>query len=235
MPARPGPMAGTTAAGTAGAGGSVRLVPSGTGGRSSDVCASCHGGWYADGAPAGPDPTGTGAAGAGTSVSGLSAVEPCGQVGRAGPARWIPGQAGENDRPQWLGQGGQIVLAVHDAVEDRLELTGPERWPPGSRVGQGGREGVHVGGCGTVAALDDLRCQVAGCTHEHARHREPGRIRRLRDAEVDHHGLAVAEHHVRGLQVPVHDSGGVDGNQRSSQAARQRRQRRPGQRAVGRY
>ena len=43
---------------------------------------------------------------------------------------------------------------------------------------------------------------------------QPGRVHGLRDPEVDHFGAGRGEQHVRRLEVPVHQPGGVDRAQR---------------------
>ena len=130
------------------------------------------------------------------------------------------------------GHPGQVRLAVHDPVEDRLVRSGAERRPPGRGEGHGGPPGVHVRERRAALPLDDLRRQVAGRAHEHAGHGQPGRVQGLGDAEVDHHRVAVHQHHVARLEVAVHHARRVDRGQGVREPGGQPDQPGPAQRAL---
>ncbi len=150
-----------------------------------------------------------------------------------------PGRVGGQRSGQQLGQrggdAGQVGLAGDDPVEDGLVglVAAAEGRAAGGRVGQRGAPGVDVGGRAARPALDDLRGQVAGRAHDQAGLGQPGGVRGLGDAEVDHHRAVIGEQHVARLQVAVHDAGGVDGGQRLGRAVGEQAQARAGQRPAG--
>jgi hypothetical protein len=91
---------------------------------------------------------------------------------------------------------------------------------------------VDVGRLAARLALDHLRREVAGGPHEHPGHGQPGRVRPLRDAEVDDYRQFVQQHHVAGLEVSVYDPGGVHRRERVGEAVGQPEQGRRRERPV---
>ena len=152
-------------------------------------------------------------------------------VGRRAVGR-VPGQGRGQQRHQRPGDAGQVGVAGDDAVEDRLErVAAPAvRRAPGGRVRHRRAPGVHVGGRAARLALDHLGSQVPGRPHDQAGLGQPGGVRGLGDAEVDHHRAVVGEHHVARLEVAVHHARGVDRGQRRRGAVGQPAQARAGQR-----
>ena len=171
-------------------------------------------------------------AGPAASAAGASAATCWLSSAAAGLRAGIPGQRGGHQRQQRRRAARQVGLPVHDPVEDRLEGAGAEWRPAGGSEGHRRPPGVHVRRLAGLLALDDLRSKVAGSAHEHPGLGNPGRVRRVRDAEVDHDRLAAGQHDVPGLQVPVHDACRVHGRQGGGEPAAHRGQLLAAQRAV---
>ena len=138
---------------------------------------------------------------------------PAAQLDGGGPLGRVPAQRGSQQFRHRRGHPGQVRLAVHDPVEDRLVRPGAERRAPGRCEGHGGSPGVHIRERRAVLPLDHFRGQVTGRAHEHPGHGEPGRVQGLGDPEVDHDRVAVHQHYVPGLEVAVHHARRVDRGQ----------------------
>ncbi len=100
-----------------------------------------------------------------------------------------------------------------------VQRTAVERRPAGGQRVQHAPGRVQVTGQADRGALDLLRRHVRGRAHHHAGRRQPRVIGGLGqhrgDPEVQHPGQAVrTDHHVRGLEIPVHHAGAVRDGQR---------------------
>ena len=162
------------------------------------------------GAYAGPVPTAVGGPAHRRHVQrgGLGA-EPAGR--RA--VRGVPGQRRGDQRHERRGDAGQVGAARDDAIEDRLVGAAAERQVAGRRERHRRAPGVHVGGGAARLAFDHLGGEVPGRAHHQPGLGQPGRVAGLGDAEVDHDGPVVGEHHVARLQVAVHHARRVDRGQ----------------------
>ena len=92
--------------------------------------------------------------------------------------------------------------------------------------------GVYVRRGAARLALDHLGSEIPGRPHHQPGLGQPGRVAGLGDAEVDHDGPVVGEHHVARLQVAVHDARRVDRGQGLGHAVGQPAQSLAGQRAA---
>ena len=92
---------------------------------------------------------------------------------------------------------------------------------------------MHVRRGAARLALDHLGGEIARRAHHQTRLSQPGGVTGLGDAEVDHDGAVVGEHHVARLQVAVHHARRVDRGQGLGHAVGQPAQALAGQRAAG--
>ncbi len=146
--------------------------------------------------------------------------------------RGIAGQRGRDQRHERGGDAGQVGAAGDDAVEDRLVGAAAERQAAGGRERHRRAPGVNVRGGTARLTLDHLGGQVPRRAHDQAGLGQPGGVAGLRDAEVDHDGPVVGEHHVARLEVAVDHARRVDRGQRLGDPRRQPAQPQAGQRAA---
>ena len=147
--------------------------------------------------------------------------------------RGLPGQRRGDQRHERRGDAGQVGPTRDDAVEDRLIGAAAERQVPGRRERHRRTPGVHVRRWAARLALDHLGGEIPRRAHHQTRLGQPGGITGLGDAEVDHDGAVVGEHHVARLQVAVHYARRVDRRQGLGHAVGQPAQALAGQRAAG--
>ncbi len=128
------------------------------------------------------------------------------------------------------GQGPWVGRFVHDAVEHVAAAALAEWRDAGGRVGQDGAEGEHVRGRPCLAAGGKFRGGVAGGADHHAGSGQGTAVQGPGDPEVDDLRPVLVQQDVAGLQVPVHDAGGVDRRQGLGDPAGQGEHHRFGQR-----
>ena len=146
--------------------------------------------------------------------------------------RGVPGQGRGDQRDERCGDAGQVGAAGDDAVEDRLVRAAAERQVAGRRKRHRRAPGMYIRRGTARLALDHLGGEVPGCAHHQPGLGQPGGVAGLSDAEVDHDGPVVGEHHVARLQVAVHHARRVDRGQRLGHAVGQPPQPLAGQRAA---
>ena len=99
---------------------------------------------------------------------------------------------------------------AEDAREDGVDALAFERPSPGQHLEQHDAERPDVGGRPDAAEPDLLRRHVRGAPDRLVRPGDPGVLLELGDAEVeDLHQSVGTEHHVRRLDVAMHDALGV--------------------------
>jgi hypothetical protein len=136
------------------------------------------------------------------------------------PALRILGQGGQDQRPEQFRDRVGVRFGVQDPVQDGVRGSGPERHLPAGRIGEGHGPGEDVGRLPGPSG-DLLGRHEAGRADHHAGPGHRRRVQRLGDAEIDDLRPILAQDHVRGLEVPVHEPGRVDDGQRFSQAGGQ--------------
>ena len=101
-----------------------------------------------------------------------------------GPLVRILGQGGRDQRPQRIGDAGDVRVAVHDPVQDRVGVPGAERRLAGGRVRHRHPPDEDVGRRSRPPA-DLLRRHEPGRADHHARPGHGRGVQGLGDAEVD--------------------------------------------------
>jgi hypothetical protein len=112
--------------------------------------------------------------------------------------------------------------AVDHAVQQRRRRSAPERRPAGRRVGQDAAQAEDVGRRTYLVAFGLLRRHEARRAHDAAGVREPGRVGRAGDAEVNDARSVAGQEHVGRLEVAVHDAGRMDSAQPGGKPGRER-------------
>ena len=149
----------------------------------------------------------------------VAAQEPSEQGGGGGAGRRVFGERGLYRGKQLRWGTGDVGVGVHDPVEHRGGRAGPERWPAGCGEHDRQGPGEHIGR-GSRITVDLLGRHETGRSDGHAGTGQRGRVRDLRDTEVDDSWPVGTQHHVRRFEIAVHHTGGVDRGERGRQSQR---------------
>jgi hypothetical protein len=150
----------------------------------------------------------------------------------AGPLLRVLGQAPLDQRPESGGQATDIRRSENYPVQQRVAGPGAERPLTGGGEGKHRAQAEHIAGradpvaSGLFGGHETRRAEYHAGAGQHARLRGPG------DPEIDDPGPVAGQHHVRWLQITVHDARRVDRAQALGQSRRQREHGRSRQRAV---
>jgi hypothetical protein len=154
-------------------------------------------------------------------------------IGGGGTAVRLFDQAGGDHVAERVRDRGQVGLVMDDAVHDAVTVVVlPERGCAGRGVDHAGGPGEHVRVRPDRALRDLLGRHVRRRADLAASQGRDG-AQRPRDTEVDDPWPVGAQQDVAGLEVAVHDSGGVDRGQRGYGAGGEPSQRARLVRAVG--
>jgi hypothetical protein len=153
-------------------------------------------------------------------------------AGGGGTLRRVLGQAALDQRPHRRRHPVEVGRLVHHPVQQRGRRPRPERSLAGRGERQHGPQAEDVTRRPDLAADRLLRRHEPRRSEHYAGLRQRRRLSGMRDAEVDDPRAVLGQQHVRRLQVTVHHSRGVDGDEALRQPRGQRQQRRLRQRPV---
>ncbi len=148
---------------------------------------------------------------------------------QTGPVLRIGGQAAREERPERLGQQGQVGFVVHDPVQHADRGTVPVQRPAQRRERRGLAEREDVGRGRDLSRGGLLGRHEVGRADRGAGGGVRGEVGGQGDAEVDHTRPVGGQQHVGRLEVPVHDARGVDGLQCLGHSGHQPQHRGDGQ------
>ena len=154
------------------------------------------------------------------------------QVAGREPLAGILDQAALDERAEFVRHSVQLGGGMNDPVDERCGRAAAERCLTACREGQHRAQAEDVARRADLAAFGLFGRHEARRADHEARPRHRGRLGRPGDPEVDHTRPVLGQQHVGGLQVTVHDTGGVDRGQAFCQPGGQREDRGDGQRPV---
>ncbi len=151
----------------------------------------------------------------------------------ARPGLRVLGEACGHEAPQFRRHGGQVRFGMHQPVDHRLHPAAAERAATRRGEGEHAAQGEHVARGGDFLSERLLGRHVRGRPQQRPGRGARRRIQGAGDAEVDDARAVGGDHDVGRLQVPVHETSGVDRREALRQTGADRAHGLDGERPVG--